>query len=278
MLVPWRLIALPVLVLVLLAVKPSTHVNTREAIADAARAPYVALAHRDAEALCSDFTSAASRRLARNVSRRSTCQARVAEAFAASAQFEPPLSILVRKSIVTQIKWHGKRASALLAYRGADPSSDLRLTLQEVGGRWRVATQPRIGLVKACFVHKQLSPHCPKSARVFLFSLDAPELGRAGPPQQLVPVPPAVRNAGGGELNEFNAGMKVVAQSGCLACHRIGDQGNSGPGPDLTHVGSTLSAGRIEHAIVDPTAPMPSFKNLPTTKLKDVVELLAQLH
>jgi hypothetical protein len=274
----WRLVALPALVLVLLAVKPSAHVNTREAIADAARAPYVALAHRDAGTLCSDFTWAASRQLARNVSRRSSCQARVAEAFAASARFEPPLSILVKKAVVTQIKWDGKRASALLAYRGADPASDLRLTLQEMGGRWRVATRPRIGLIKACFVHKQLSSHCPKGARVLLFSLGTPELGRAGPPQQLVPVPPAVKNAGGGELREFDAGMKVVAQSGCLACHRIGDQGNSGPGPDLTHIGSTLSEDQIEHAIIYPTAPMPSFKNLPAVKLKDVVDFLAQLH
>lgn len=274
----WRLVALPALVLVLLAVKSSTHVNTREAIADAARAPYVALAHHDAGALCSDFTPAASRQLARNVSRRLSCQARVAEAFVASARFEPPLYILVKKFIVTQIKWHGKRASVLLAYRGADPASDLRLTLQEIGGRWLVATQPRIGLIKACFVHKRLGPHCPKRARVLLFSLDTPELGRAGPPQQLVPVPPAVKNAGGSELREFNAGMKIVAQSGCLACHRIGEQGNSGPGPDLTHVGSKLSAEQIEHAILDPTAPMPSFKNLPAAKLKDVVEFLALLH
>jgi hypothetical protein len=264
-------------VVVLLAVKSSTHVNTREAIADAARAPYLALAHRDAGALCSDFTPAASRQLARNVSHRSSCQARVTEAFAASAQFEPPLSILVKKFIVTQIKWHGERASVLLAYRGADPASDLRLTLQEMGGRWRVATQPRIGLIKACFVHKQLSPHCPKSARVLLFSLEAPELGRAGPPEQLVPVPPAVKNAGGSELREFNAGMKVVARSGCLACHRIGDHGNSNPGPDLTHVGSLLSEPQIEDAMLDPTAPMPSFKNLPATKLKDVDEFLSQL-
>ena len=128
----------------MLAIKSNMHVNTREAIADAVRAPYVALAHYDARALCSDFTPAASRQLARNVSRRPSCQARVAEAFAASVRFEPPLSILVKKAMVTKIKWRGKRASALLAYRGADPASEVRLTLQEMGDRWRVATQPRI--------------------------------------------------------------------------------------------------------------------------------------
>ena len=30
------------------------------------------------------------------------------------------------------------------------------------------------------------------------------------------------------------------AQSGCLACHVIGDNGNNGPGPPLTHIGSKL--------------------------------------
>ncbi len=47
-------------------------------------------------------------------------------------------------------------------------------------------------------------------------------------------------------------------QSGCLACQRIGEDGNPGPGPDLTHVGSTLTrhpdrSARSVHA----KAPMP---------------------
>src|SRR5580692_6967096 len=54
--------------------------------------------------------------------------------------------------------------------------------------------------------------------------------------QEIVPVPPAVRGAGGRKLREFDTGMEVVAQSGCLACHRIGQQGNPGPGQDLTHI------------------------------------------
>src|SRR5207248_7050645 len=31
----------------------------------------------------------------------------------------------------------------------------------------------------------------------------------------------------------FAAGEEVVGQSGCLACHVIGSNGNSGPGPNL---------------------------------------------
>src|SRR3712207_6243359 len=35
---------------------------------------------------------------------------------------------------------------------------------------------------------------------------------------------------------QYQAGKEVVAQSGCLACHKIGENGNDGPGPELTHI------------------------------------------
>jgi Cytochrome C oxidase, cbb3-type, subunit III len=93
-----------------------------------------------------------------------------------------------------------------------------------------------------------------------------------------IPVPSAVEQAGGEELAEFKLGSAVVAQSGCLACHRIGESGNKGPGPPLTHIGSTLTEKQIEHALISPRAPMPSFKNLPAAKLKAVVKFLSLLH
>src|SRR5918998_4670191 len=37
---------------------------------------------------------------------------------------------------------------------------------------------------------------------------------------------------------EYEAGKLVAAQSGCLACHKIGENGNDGPGPELTDIGS----------------------------------------
>ena len=40
----------------------------------------------------------------------------------------------------------------------------------------------------------------------------------------------------------FTAGALVVGQSGCLACHTLGGNGNSGPGPNLTHIGAKLPA------------------------------------
>jgi mono/diheme cytochrome c family protein len=103
------------------------------------------------------------------------------------------------------------------------------------------------------------------------------DLATGGPVQFTVAPPPAVVRAGKRLVAEFERGRTVFAQSGCLACHRIGQAGNRGPGPDLTHIGSELSRSGIEHAIIDPTAPMPSFKHLPPAKLKAVVTFLHEL-
>jgi menaquinol-cytochrome c reductase cytochrome b/c subunit len=92
-----------------------------------------------------------------------------------------------------------------------------------------------------------------------------------------MPTPKAVQQAGGQTLAEYEAGKLVVAQSGCLACHKIGDNGNDGPGPRLTNVGARLPRQAIARTLVNPTAPMPSFKNLPPQKFKAVVEFLSQL-
>ena len=51
----------------------------------------------------------------------------------------------------------------------------------------------------------------------------------------------------------------MAAQSGCLACHKIGENGNDGPGPHLTDIGAKLAKGAIRRTLENPTAPMPSF-------------------
>jgi len=89
--------------------------------------------------------------------------------------------------------------------------------------------------------------------------------------------PTAVVQAGGKQLAEYEAGKLVVAQSGCLACHKIGENGNSGPGPNLTHIGARLPRLAIARTLVNPTAPMPSFKNLPPQKFQSIVNFLSQL-
>ena len=42
---------------------------------------------------------------------------------------------------------------------------------------------------------------------------------------------------------EYEAGKLVAAQSGCLACHKIGENGNDGPGPELTDIGKRAAGG-----------------------------------
>jgi menaquinol-cytochrome c reductase cytochrome b/c subunit len=98
----------------------------------------------------------------------------------------------------------------------------------------------------------------------------------AGSPTAIeLATPTAVKQAGGATLTKYEEGKQVVAQSGCLACHKIGDNGNSGPGPNLTHVGTRIPRQGIARTLVNPTAPMPSFKNLPPKKFKAVEEFLA---
>jgi menaquinol-cytochrome c reductase cytochrome b/c subunit len=82
------------------------------------------------------------------------------------------------------------------------------------------------------------------------------------------------------ELATFNAGKLVVGQSGCLACHLLGDNGNSGPGPALTQIGAKDTPAEIASTLRNPTAPMPSFRALATQtpqKFQNLVNFLAEL-
>jgi menaquinol-cytochrome c reductase cytochrome b/c subunit len=90
------------------------------------------------------------------------------------------------------------------------------------------------------------------------------------------PTPTAVVQAGGSTLAEYEQGKKAVAGTGCLACHKIGDNGNSGPGPNLTHIGARIPRAAIARTLVNPTAPMPSFKNLPPEKFNAIVNFLSE--
>jgi len=76
---------------------------------------------------------------------------------------------------------------------------------------------------------------------------------------------------------QYEQGKLVTAQSGCLACHKIGENGNDGPGPELTDIGAQLYPAAIERTLNNPTAPMPSYRNLPAEKKEALVAFLAQL-
>jgi ubiquinol-cytochrome c reductase cytochrome b subunit/menaquinol-cytochrome c reductase cytochrome b/c subunit len=100
----------------------------------------------------------------------------------------------------------------------------------------------------------------------------------AGSPNSVDMKPPAGLTTA--EVATFNAGKLVVGQSGCLACHVIGDNGNNGPGPPLTHIAQKLAPAAIASTLINPTAPMPSFKSLASNspqKFQALVGFLAEL-
>ena len=103
----------------------------------------------------------------------------------------------------------------------------------------------------------------------------------AGPPTQIdEPTPARIKAMGPEMLAKYEKGKQVVAQSGCLACHKIGENGNSGPGPPLTEIGARLPAQAIARTLINPTAPMPSFSGLQKSspdKFSALVTYVSQL-
>jgi ubiquinol-cytochrome c reductase cytochrome b subunit/menaquinol-cytochrome c reductase cytochrome b/c subunit len=100
----------------------------------------------------------------------------------------------------------------------------------------------------------------------------------AGSPNSIdMPTPKSVLAQGGQVESEFNAGRAVVAQSGCMACHKIGHNGNDGPGPQLTDIGARLPRQAIARTLINPTAPMPSYQDMPQEKRDAVAAFLSQL-
>ena len=100
----------------------------------------------------------------------------------------------------------------------------------------------------------------------------------AGSPNEIDMKPP--KGLAGTALTQWNKGKLVAAQSGCLACHKIGENGNDGPGPQLTMVGDKLPPSAIAQTLRNPTAPMPSFQSLAEQqpeKFQALVAFLSQL-
>jgi len=75
---------------------------------------------------------------------------------------------------------------------------------------------------------------------------------------------------------QYEAGKVVVAQSGCLGCHKIGENGGS-LGPNLTEIGSKLPPEAIARTLRNPTAPMPPYTDLSPEKLDSIVKFLSSL-
>jgi menaquinol-cytochrome c reductase cytochrome b/c subunit len=60
---------------------------------------------------------------------------------------------------------------------------------------------------------------------------------------------------------QYEEGKEITASSGCLGCHKIGENGNT-LGPDLTDIGATLGRDAIARTLINPTSPMPSYAQL----------------
>ncbi|GAC1315894.1 MAG: menaquinol-cytochrome c reductase cytochrome b/c subunit [Thermoleophilaceae bacterium] len=80
--------------------------------------------------------------------------------------------------------------------------------------------------------------------------------------------------------SQYVSGKTTFASSGCQGCHRIGEDGNNGPGPNLTKIGAKLPRQAIARTLINPTAPMPSFVRLRDQSPKqfsDLVNFLGSL-
>jgi menaquinol-cytochrome c reductase cytochrome b/c subunit len=60
---------------------------------------------------------------------------------------------------------------------------------------------------------------------------------------------------------QYEEGKEITASSGCLGCHKIGENGNT-LGPNLTEIGARLGPDAIARTLVNPTSPMPSYAAL----------------
>lgn len=76
----------------------------------------------------------------------------------------------------------------------------------------------------------------------------------------------------------YEQGKQIVAQTGCLACHSIGENGaHGGLGPDLTDIGAKLPRTAIKTSVAVGPGIMPPFDALGEKKLDQVADYLASL-
>lgn len=99
----------------------------------------------------------------------------------------------------------------------------------------------------------------------------------AEPPRTTAAPRPTTNAAPPARGERARRGRQLVAQAGCLACHQIGRAGNDGPGPELSSIGYRLPASAIARTLVAPTAPMPSFADLPRADRAAIVAYLVTL-
>lgn len=265
----WALLLGFVVALVLLITIPASGANSDDnhsEIVSAVRAPLIAVAERRAKELCADFTRRVAARLTAGLHPGDTCVRAASVAF--SEVPRPRVQLDYAQLKVLDVSWRGDAGVATLVLgRGHE-----MVRLQRVGVRWLISSSARLFVLPGC-KGQAFASGCPAGTKVLGF-----EMGMNVESVTLrVATPAVVKRAGGRELEEFDAGRKVALTAGCAACHRIGQSGNQGPGPALTHIGSELSEREIQHIILHPSAPMPSFRGLSSHKLHVLLRFLALL-
>jgi menaquinol-cytochrome c reductase cytochrome b/c subunit len=75
---------------------------------------------------------------------------------------------------------------------------------------------------------------------------------------------------------QYEEGKEITASSGCLGCHKIGENGNT-LGPALTDIGQRLGPQAISRTLVNPTSPMPSYRSLREENPEQFDKLVAYL-
>jgi len=76
---------------------------------------------------------------------------------------------------------------------------------------------------------------------------------------------------------EYEPGKQVVASQGCLACHKLGENGNDGPGPELTEIGRQIPRAAIERSLEVGPGIMPAYGDLSRRQTDDLTAFLASL-
>ncbi len=72
-------------------------------------------------------------------------------------------------------------------------------------------------------------------------------------------------------------GRRLTIAAGCSSCHRIGETGYDGPGPDLSRIGRALPAAGIRRAMTEPVAPLTSYAAQGDDRLDAIAAYLAAL-
>jgi menaquinol-cytochrome c reductase cytochrome b/c subunit len=76
---------------------------------------------------------------------------------------------------------------------------------------------------------------------------------------------------------QHEEGKELTASLGCLACHKVGENGNNGPGPELTHIGARIPQAAVLRSLEIGPGIMPSYEDLPPKQRDEISEFLASL-